>query len=148
MLVSLVLWYHLSMFSKPASIASTSSLNLAALAMVPHICCKNSMTGIVRQMAGSRELENDCCALAGSCHQKSALSSVSVERAERAQIEAGLTFITSCRSFSCSHSSFERRNRRYFLLRKAGTSSLSSASCMNRVMACACISTRYWHACV
>ena len=88
MLVSLVLWYHLSMFSKPASIMSTSLLNLAALAMVPHICCKNSMTGIVRQIAGSQELENNCCVLTNSCHQKSALSSVSVECAERVQIEA------------------------------------------------------------
>ena len=52
-LVSLVLWYHFSKFSKPELIASVSSLNFGALAIVPHTCCRNLSTGIVHHTAGS-----------------------------------------------------------------------------------------------
>ncbi len=53
MLVLLVLRYHLSIFSKLLLIASLSSLNFGALAIDPHIFCRNSMMGIVCQTAGS-----------------------------------------------------------------------------------------------
>ena len=57
-----------------------------------------------------------------------------------------LTFRTSCRSFSPSHSSFDSQNQLYFLLCRGGTSSLSSASWVKCITACVWISTPSFHA--
>jgi len=67
--VSSVFWYHLFMFSKPLWIASWSSANFGMLAVLTHVCCRNSTTGIIHQATASWDLEKDCCAVAGSCCQ-------------------------------------------------------------------------------